>query len=385
MSHAPDEVGDATLRLLLAPGLGPATLRKLREHFGSDEAACRADARALTAIRGIGRTTAGALRAAIAAADPDRERRAMTGLRVRLVLRGDDDFPPLLAPLPDAPEALWIRGTAAPPRGPAVAIVGARRASPYGREQAARFAALLAEVGLAIVSGGAAGVDAAAHRGALRVSGMTVAVMGCGLATSYPPRHARLFEEIVDAGGLLMSEHPMDARPLGAHFPRRNRVISGLSLGVLVIEAAARSGALITARLAAEEHGREVMCLPGRVDSPASAGCLRLVRDGGAALVTNHVDVLRQLDLASGETRRTLAAAGGDVAAPASLLDAALTDGQRAVMKALTAAGGRATLDRIAAETDRPVGELLVDVTRLEIHGRVRRAGGGVIVNADAW
>lgn len=381
MGRAPHDVGDATLRLLLAPGLGPATIRKLRDHFGSDEAAVAVDAGALTAIPGIGGATARAIRTAIDGADPQRERRAMTDAGVAIVLRGDLDYPPLLEVVPGAPEALWTKGTSLASRHLAVAIVGARRASVYGREQAGRFAALLAEAGLVIVSGGAAGIDAAAHRGALRVRGVTVAVMGCGLATTYPAQHARLFEEIVDAGGLLVSEHPMSAPPLAAHFPRRNRVISGMSLGVLVIEAAARSGALITARLAAEEHGREVMCLPGRVDSSASAGCLRLVRDGGAALVTSHVDVLRQLDLTAGETRRALAAAGVPEAASASLFDAALTSGQRAVLSALSAAGGRATLDRIAEDTARPLSELLVDVTRLEIHGRVQRAPGGLIVS----
>jgi len=281
MPRAPQDVADATLRLVLASGIGPSTWRRLREHFVDDARIAKASVHELADIEGIGGKTADALRRNIDQTDPDTERNAMSRRDVSLILAGDEDYPALLATIPDPPKALWMRGRLQPDDRLALAMVGSRRCSSYGREQAGRFAALLAEAGLTIVSGGARGIDGEAHRGALRANGRTIAVLGCGLLHDYPPEHEGLFNEIVEKGGALLSEYPMHTKPRGEHFPRRNRIISGLTLGTLVIEAAGtRSGALITARKAAEEHGREVMAVPGRVDSPASAGCLHAIREG---------------------------------------------------------------------------------------------------------
>jgi DNA processing protein len=379
MAREPRDIDDPTLVLLIASGIGPATLRKLRSRFGSDGAVVEASARQLAEIEGIGAATAETIRRALDEADPDAERAAMIGADVKLVLSGDEDYPPLLAAIGAAPEALWIRGRFEEADRLALAIVGSRRCTSYGREQAGRFAALLAQSGLTIVSGGALGIDSEAHRGALRVDGRTIAVLGCGLSVCYPPEHADLFARIVEAGGAVVSEHPMAVAPLSTNFPRRNRIISGLSLGVLVIEAGTRSGALITARLAAEEQGREVMALPGRVDSPASAGCLRLLRDGAAGLVADHADVLTQLDASGHLLRGALESAGLAGATESStLFDATLTTGQEAIVRALADAQGPLLPDQLAARTQRPMSELMADLTLLQIRGRIRRDHRGI-------
>jgi len=379
MPRDPRNVDDPTLSMLIAPGLGPATIRKLRSHFGSAAAAVGATVGQLTTVDGIGHATARAIREALDETHPGDERDAMEELNVEIILSGDDDYPPLLAVIPDPPEALFIRGQLGEEPDLAVAIVGSRRCTSYGREQAGRLAALLAQSGLTIVSGGALGIDSEAHRGALRVGGRTVVVLGCGHGVCYPRENEQLFERTIESGGALLSEHPMHAAPKGKNFPRRNRIISGLSLGVLVIEAAARSGALITARIAAEEQGREVMALPGRVDSPASAGCLRLIQGGAAALVVDHGDVLRQLDASSQLMRGALAAAGvSEAETTATLFDHRLTEGQQAIIGALLDAQAPMLVEQLAAKTGRPLGELMADLTLLEIRGRLRRDQRGI-------
>ncbi len=384
MARDPHEVSDATLRLLLAPGLGALTITRLRQHIGGDDAVASASGEALAGVPGLGGPAGEAIRRAVEETDPDRERRAMAAARAQLIVRGDDDYPVLLEAIPEAPAALWVRGRIDDADRLAVAIVGSRRCTAYGREQAGRLAGRLAECGLSIVSGGAVGIDGEAHRGALRAGGRTIAVMGCGLGRCYPPQHAELFDRIVDAGGALISDYPMHTEPKPGHFPHRNRIISGLSLGVVVIEAARRSGALITARQAAGEHGREAMALPGRVDSPASAGCLQAIRDGWAALVTGHADVLGQLDAASHLVRGALEAAGHpDATSSGTLFDGKLTAGQQAIVDALRDAADPIAVDQLAARTRLPLSGLLADLTLLQIRGRVRREGAGVRLNRD--
>lgn len=202
------------------------------------------------------------------------------------------EFPPLLRQIPDPPVALFIRGAAALLASPQLAMVGSRNPSVEGRRNAEEFAAYLSRCGLTITSGMALGVDAASHRGALKAGGSTVAVWGTGLDKAYPPRNLDLAEEIA-AKGLLVSEFPPGTPPLPTHFPRRNRLISGLSVGTLVVEAANRSGSLITARLASEQ-GREVFAIPGSIHNPMARGCHRLLREG-AKLVESAADILEEL------------------------------------------------------------------------------------------
>jgi len=204
----------------------------------------------------------------------------------------DIDYPPLLAQIPDPPVLLYTRGDLSLLASPQLAMVGSRNPSVEGRRNAEEFAAYLARCGLTITSGMALGIDTASHRGALKAGGRTVTVWGTGLDRPYPPRHREFAEEIA-AQGLIVTEFPPGTPPLPAHFPRRNRVISGLSVGTLVVEAARQSGSLITARLASEQ-GREVFAIPGSIHNPMARGCHRLLRDG-AKLVESAADVLEEL------------------------------------------------------------------------------------------
>lgn len=385
MPRTADNLSDATLRLLLADGLGPVTLRRLRERAnGDDDAIVNAEAGVLEEVPGIGQNLAMSLRRAFEAADIEGERRAMCERGAELILLDDPDYPPLLKSISDAPPALWIRGTLDAQRDRlTVAIVGSRKCSAYGREQAGRFGSLLAQSGLTIVSGGALGIDGEAHRAALRVGGRTIVVCGCGLATDYPLEHSELFDRIARENlGAVVSEFPMSTPPLPGNFPRRNRIISGLSLGVVVIEAAQRSGALITARLAAEEHHRESMALPGRVDSPTSVGCLKAIREGWAALVTSHADVLQQLDASDHMVRGALEAAGVEGAkTAATLFDNNLTPGQQAIVAALHEAADDDTMiaEQLSARTQLPLPQVMADLTLLQIRGRVTRDWNGKV------
>lgn len=246
--------------------------------------------------------------ARLALCDPVRERRRMDDAGVGMILWGDPEYPPLLAIADDPPVALWVRGSAAALHRPGISIVGARRASSYGIAQSARFAEHLAESGWMIASGAARGVDAQAHRGALRAGGTTVAIVGGGLADPYPPEHVRLLQAIGEAGGAVVSESPMEAPATAERFPARNRIIAGLTAFTLVIEAARDSGAMITARLALELAHREVMALPGPVHSPLSAGCHEIIKTCGAALVESPEEVDERLRR---ESPLLLAACGG--------------------------------------------------------------------------
>jgi DNA processing protein len=213
----------------------------------------------------------------------------------RLIAHTDPAFPPLLRAIPDAPLVLYVQGDIESVHAPAIAVVGARRCSRSGSAHAAAFGRDLAVLGFTVVSGLALGIDAAAHRGALQ-TGVTAAVVGSGLAQLYPQRNASLAQEILEKGGTVISEHAPDVTPRTHHFPERNRLISGLSLGVLVVEAGERSGSLITARCALEQ-GRDVLAVPGAIDNPAARGCHRLLREG-AYLVETVADIVGALRVA---------------------------------------------------------------------------------------
>jgi len=376
----------ALLRLTLAEGVGPVLGRRLIESLATPDRAFEASRAELQAITGIGEVKAEqiarSLRASEALLEPEVELAERLG--VRIIGLGSPGYPPLLAETPDSPLVLYVRGTIPSGREDyALAIVGSRRATAYGIEQAERFSAWLSQAGLVIVSGGAAGIDTASHRGALRVNGRTVAVLGCGLAHCYPPDNAELFERMVDGGGAIVSELPLSTSPGAENFPARNRIIAGLSLGVLVIEAPRRSGALITARQATEEYGREVMAVPGRIDSPASEGSNHLIRSGGAALVASPADVLDALESAARHhfdgthAARFAPATEPDSSRPATepagLKRAPLNAIQQAILECLDRPR---SLEEICGKSGLEAGEVQAQTLLLEVRRLVVRSGG---------
>ena len=281
----------AWLRLTLTPGIGGETQRKLLAAFGLPEAIFAASPLAVRAVIG---SRADALfdfdpkeavhRSIEWASQPEQT----------ILTLGDENYPASLLEIPDPPTVLYVRGNAALLQQRGLAIVGSRNATPLGQQTAENFAKTLAGAGLSIISGLALGIDAAAHQGALAANGATIAVIGTGADRLYPARNKALALAIAEHGAIV-SEFPLGTPAIAANFPRRNRIISGLSCGVLVVEAAPQSGSLITARLAAEQ-GREVFAIPGSIHSPVARGCHQLIKQG-AKLVETAQDILEELRL----------------------------------------------------------------------------------------
>ena len=282
----------ASLTLSLVAGIGPLLQATLLQHFGTAEQVLKQSAAALRQVNGVGAQLANRIAETSHSAAGGETLRRCRELGVHLLQKRTAAYPRSLAHVHDAPELLYCRGMLKPQDDLAVAIVGSRRCTTYGRTQAERLAGSLVRAGFTVVSGLARGIDGAAHRGALNAGGRTIAVMATGVREIYPPEHAELAMEIVD-NGAVVSEFPLDQKPRPGMFPQRNRIISGLSLGVIVVEATRNSGALHTARHALEQ-GREVFAVPGQLDSLASEGCHDLIRDG-VTLVRNVDDILREL------------------------------------------------------------------------------------------
>lgn len=367
---------DPWLQLSLVSGLGPALLGRCLEVFGSPQEILATSAAQLSTINGIGPQLAGDLRRQIDQLPGngalEREKQLIEQLNVSLYSIDDEAYPKLLRLIHDPPPLLYVRGELLPEDAVALAIVGARRCTHYGREQAERMSSLCSGAGLSIVSGGAYGIDTVAHHAAINAGGRTVAVLGSGLGEPYPKPNQTLFDQIAGGRGAVVSELPMSFPPMAENFPRRNRIISGLALGVLVIEASSRSGAMITARLCVEDHGREVMALPGRVDSPTSAGCHKMIRQGWATLVTSGADVLDAL----GETGQLLKAAMTDDPQKGDtqpdLFEKSLTATQRRIFDVL---GQPHNLDQIAAATDLPIQNVQADLALMQIRGAIEKSG----------
>jgi DNA processing protein len=372
------------LQLSLTQGIGPILTHRIVAAAGGAEAACRADANLLSNIEGIGSAKSRMIAASLRSAgnEADRELELASTQNLTLLCPDDETYPPLLRTIPDPPTVLYMRGTLEPRDLNAVAIVGSRRCSLYGREQAERFASLLAGAGITVISGGARGVDSSAHRGAMaHPQGRTIAVLGSGLDVIYPPENGPLFAMIAEHGAVF-SEFALGTPPNKENFPRRNRIVSGMSRGVLVIEADERSGALITARQACDDHGRPVFAVPGRVDNPLSAGPHKLIRDG-AVLASKLEDILDNLgplphhvDEPSHfpESSELFVDAG----APASTVPiedlAGLSERQQAILDHM---GNEPTaVDVLIERSGFLAYEILQELTFLTLKGRIRRIDG---------
>lgn len=368
-SHGAQGVRRLHVRLHLADGVGPIRFRRMIDHFGSVEQACAASAAELRDVEGVGEKTAAAIRAVDEAA-VEQEFALAEKHGVRILCHADDEYPIALRNIDDPPPVLYVLGRLQREDVTAVAVVGSRRCTVYGLEQAERFGGLLGRAGFTIVSGGARGIDTAAHRGALAAGGRTIAVMGCGLCLTYPRENRELFEQIVgEDRGAIVSALPMGVGVDAKNFPARNRIISGLSQGVLVVEAAYRSGSLITARLALEQ-GRTVFAVPGRVDSAFSQGTNQLIHDGAAALVQNLDDVLAEL----GDLGRTLAAE--PTAQPAPPPAPGVDGTEAAILAAFD--GQPMSVDQLSSATGLPAHRVVSAMTMLALKGLVAQQPGGV-------
>ena len=280
------------LKLIRADGIGPTLFKRLLDYFDNVERIFSASVAELMKVEGIGNKTAESIVRTRDVFDVEAELALADKLGVWVIDLQDERYPPALKAIYDPPPVLYVKGTLTRSDSLAMAIVGSRRCSHYGTEQANRFSHLLASAGFTIVSGLARGIDTAAHRGALATKGRTIAVQGCGLSNVFPPENQKLFEQIAENGAVI-SELPLTYEPLSENFPGRNRIIAGLSMGVLVVEATYRSGALISAQ-AAMDNNREVMAVPGRIDSPCSLGCHKLLKQG-ARLIDSIDEIMDAL------------------------------------------------------------------------------------------
>jgi DNA processing protein len=338
--------------------VGTVRAALIESHFGSMERAWKASAGELTAA-GLDRGTVTSIVETRPKISPDNEIEMLAKARVKAFTWNDPGYPPRLKEVEDRPPVLYVRGELLPEDDWAIAVVGTRRVSMYGRQAAEQFATDLANQKITVVSGLARGVDAVAHRAVLTAGGRTIAVLACGLDMVYPPEHVKLAQEITQHGALV-SDYPVGTQPRSEYFPRRNRILSALSLGVLVVEGDVDSGALITARVALDQN-REVFAIPGSIYSPTHRGANKLIQEGEAKLVTKTADILEELNL----TMATHQMALREVA-PADATEAAL-------LKVLSAQP--AHIDDVQRASGLPIAAVSGALAMLELKGMVKQVG----------
>lgn len=372
----PVDENDARLLLSLCPGLGPVRFARLLSAFGSAQAAWAADPGAWTAVEGLGpaqHPTGSEASDVLARAENEKGRIAATG--GRWLTAADSGYPAAFRLLHDPPIGVTVWGRWAPADEGGVAIVGSRQPTAYGLAAAARLATELAEAGVTVVSGLARGVDGEAHRAALKAGGRTVGVLGSGWDRFYPREHRPLAEKMIQRGAVV-SEHPSDEGPSPENFPRRNRLIAALSLGVIVVEAKERSGALITAALAAE-YGRDVFAVPGSIFSPLSRGPLGLMQKG-AKPVSTAAEVLEELAVLREAVSRPVESAGTSVEEKPGT---ALPPGARRLWDALDHVP--AGLDALASRAGLGPAEIGPACLALELAGLARELPGKQFVRTE--
>lgn len=345
--------------LSMAPGIGSVLFKRLTQAFGSPKGVFQASLKDLNKVEGIGQKVAASLKKFDWKHIVEKELRLSEKSGAKMVTWEDEEYPLNLTQIYDPPPLIYVRGSLIPEDRMAVAVVGSRYPTTYGKSAAERIAMGLSRKGVTVISGLARGVDSCAHRGALAAGGRTIGVLGCGLDIIYPPENRELYDRVA-AQGAIISEFPLETPPDSDHFPIRNRVISGLSLGVAVVEATLRSGSLITARFALEQ-GRDVYAVPGNVDSARSEGTNRLIKEG-AKLVTQAEDILEEILPLSQP-------------APAETLpQPTLSEEEAKVFSAL----GREALhiDRVTAQTGISSAKVSAILLTLELAGHIKQLPG---------
>jgi DNA processing protein len=374
-----DERLDAVC-LSLVNGVGPRLTAALLDAFGDSARVLDASPQALERVPGIGPKVAARIAAARREINAREEIELAAKANVRIVVRNEPEYPSLLQEVPDPPALLYVRGRIEPVDSVAIAIVGSRKCTSYGERTARRLAASLARIGVTIVSGLARGIDAAAHRGAIEAGGRTLAVLADGLQTIYPPEHADLADQ-VERSGALISEMPMRHEPLASLFPRRNRIIAGLSLGVIVVEAAPRSGSLSTAHHATEQN-REVFAVPGPVDSLVSRGCHALIRDG-ATLVESIEDVMDQLGHRFRQALLEAPAASAPQSEPIPGVSPAPVSCDDTDRRLLEALGDQPrSVDELVVSTALPASTIIGKLAMMEMTRQVKRLPGNLFTRS---
>lgn len=369
---------EAYILLNMIPGIGPARAASLISLFGSAAAIFEHTPDEMMIVRGISEELANRLAAEAKSSllDEELDRIALGGVKV--YTRADEEYPEAFRGLEDAPLCLYVCGTLPEELDrQAIAIVGSRRATVYGLRMARHIAESAAYSGWAVVSGLAFGVDAAAHKATMSANGKTVAVLGGGLMKIQPQEHLPIARDIIAKGGAVITEFPMMFPPTRHSFPMRNRIISALSQGTVVIEAGLHSGALITAA-AALEQGKSVFAVPGNADSEMSSGCNNLIKSGEATLITSFEDVLESMDFLPGFEPKELFSAKEDSPEEEKFneaVDASLPESDKIILEYLKM--GEANFDSISAETGIAAGELSRKLVALEISHKIKRTANG--------
>ncbi|NGO38593.1 DNA-protecting protein DprA [Limisphaera ngatamarikiensis] len=363
---------EAFIALNMIDHIGPVRARHLLNHFGSAARILQASREELLRVEGIGEETAESIVRWEEQVDLSRELQRIREFGCRVLIPQDEEYPELLRQVYDPPLVLYVKGRLLPRDRNAVAIVGSRMTTHYGQEAARKLAYQLAYVGVTVVSGGARGIDTAAHQGALNAKGRTVAVLGTGINLVTPPENAELFERIA-AQGALITQFPFNRPADRQSFPIRNRIVAGMTLGTVVVEAGLHSGALITANFAVD-YGRQVFAVPGRIDSPQSKGCHDLIKKG-AKLCESAEDILTEFEYLFPPSNR---AGSGAPPGPGPALE--LPETEQRVLDAL--GPEERSVDEIIRLTGLPAATVSVALLALEMKRLVRQLPGKVFVRA---
>ncbi len=367
------EPAEALVALNLVEHVGPVRVRQLLEHFGDAPAILRASRPQLLQVKGIGQDTADAIASWEKTIDLAAELKRIKESGCRIVTQSDAEYPELLKQIYDPPIVLYVRGRLVPEDKNAVAMVGSRMTTSYGIEVARKLAYQLAYIGVSVVSGGARGIDSAAHQGALSAKGRTIAVLGTGINLVTPPENAELFERIA-ANGAILTQFPFNRPPDRQSFPIRNRIVAGMTLGTVVVEANLTSGALITANFAVE-YGRQVFAVPGRIDSPRSKGCHELIKKG-AKLCEGAEDILSEFEYLFPASNRPPAASETGV-----LPALALSGNEQKVYDALSPE--ESSIDEVIRRSGLPASAVSVGLLSLEMKRLIRQLPGKLFVRAQ--